>query len=292
MPDEKVIHFGQQNSLLGIIGEPGEIDAKRPAVLVLNAGLIHRVGPYRMGVDLSRALSRRGYLVCRFDLSNIGDSVNYPSVESHHERTLHDLGAAMDAIEKRYGISEFVSVGLCTGAMNSHLAARDDPRVKAAVMLDGYIYPTRRFYFNRLIDFCSSLFDSEKLAKRVAALFDRGERQSDLGVTEGIYYWEMPVQDEIRRDLEAMVARGVHLLFIYSGGMYYYVNYERQFRDCFAGTDFRDLLEVRYFGKMDHTYTLTLDRERMLACLVAWLDQRYGTTPTAKDTTSIEPIVR
>ena len=39
----------------------------RATVVMLNAGLIHRVGPFRMNIELAERLARRGIDLFRFD---------------------------------------------------------------------------------------------------------------------------------------------------------------------------------------------------------------------------------
>ena len=49
-------------------------EAGQPWVVLLNAGIIHRIGPNRLYVQLARRLASRGHAVLRFDLAGIGDS--------------------------------------------------------------------------------------------------------------------------------------------------------------------------------------------------------------------------
>ena len=73
---EEPVLLGKSGSLAGIITDPPAHarEASRPAVILLNAGLVHRVGPGRLYVRLSRRLAAHGFVVVRFDLSGIGDS--------------------------------------------------------------------------------------------------------------------------------------------------------------------------------------------------------------------------
>jgi hypothetical protein len=73
---EEAILFGTQSSLVGVITDPPVARQGRrlPAFLLLNAGLVHRVGPNRLHVKIARMLAAMGYVVCRFDFSGVGDS--------------------------------------------------------------------------------------------------------------------------------------------------------------------------------------------------------------------------
>ena len=72
---EEVLQFGQRSSMVGILHSPdGYANLELPAVLFLNAGLIHRIGPNRIYVKLARQFAQMGFFVFRFDSSGIGDS--------------------------------------------------------------------------------------------------------------------------------------------------------------------------------------------------------------------------
>ena len=58
---ERVCEFGPQLNLTGLLTEPtATTHPELPAVVMLNAGLLHRVGPHRMSVILARKLAEQG----------------------------------------------------------------------------------------------------------------------------------------------------------------------------------------------------------------------------------------
>ena len=65
---EHAFLFGETKSLLGITTEPaaGAGDSSHPAVVLLNAGLVHRIGPNRLYVNTARRLADAGFTVLRF----------------------------------------------------------------------------------------------------------------------------------------------------------------------------------------------------------------------------------
>jgi len=119
--------FGQYQSLVGIITEPEVPNGS--AILLLNAGLIHRVGPNRIYVKLARQLAKEGFLVLRFDLSGIGDSKVRPDNLPFQKSNLDDIKQAMDYLQQTHGINQFLLAGHCGGAVNSFLASLEDKRV-------------------------------------------------------------------------------------------------------------------------------------------------------------------
>ncbi len=73
---ETICNFGPKNSLFGILTTPDENVrvAGAPIALILNAGIVHRIGPFRLHVDIARRLASKGYSTLRLDLSGLGDS--------------------------------------------------------------------------------------------------------------------------------------------------------------------------------------------------------------------------
>ena len=73
---EKIVLFGKERSLVGIITDPPktEKDDNLPAIIFLNSGIIHRVGPNRFTVKMARDLADMGFVSLRMDYSEIGES--------------------------------------------------------------------------------------------------------------------------------------------------------------------------------------------------------------------------
>ncbi|MGE5451539.1 MAG: alpha/beta fold hydrolase, partial [Acidobacteriota bacterium] len=140
---EFVLNFGPQGGLVGTLCIPGDTAPQPLAVVLLNAGVIPRMGPHRFNVKLARALAQAGISSMRLDLSGQGDSEAATQRSHHEDLALADLQAAMDEVSARTGITRFVIAGICSGAINGLAVAQQDPRVVGLWMLDGYAYPGR-----------------------------------------------------------------------------------------------------------------------------------------------------
>ena len=71
---ENVYTVGPGKSLVAAVTEPVlGIKNALPIIVILNTGIIHRVGHQRKFVILARELAERGYSVVRFDFGGIGD---------------------------------------------------------------------------------------------------------------------------------------------------------------------------------------------------------------------------
>lgn len=138
---ERALRIGENGSLIGILSEgdadTGQRNALRgKAALLLNAGLIHHIGPNRIYVKLARMLAAIGLTVLRFDFSGIGDSGPRMDKLPANESILDDTRQAMNMLEAQYGIKEFICIGLCAGAAAASRISVADPRVKRVILID------------------------------------------------------------------------------------------------------------------------------------------------------------
>jgi pimeloyl-ACP methyl ester carboxylesterase len=122
---EELCRFGPDKRLFGVLSKSAQ--ASDTAVLMLNAGSVHHIGPNRVYVNLARALAARGRHSLRFDLASIGDSVAPPGVPENHPyppTAGRDVRAALDFLARR-GYRDFILLGLCSGAHTAFHAALD-----------------------------------------------------------------------------------------------------------------------------------------------------------------------
>lgn len=279
---EQVITLGESRNLVGILCDPApdDVDVELPTILLFNAGMVHRVGPFRLNTLLARKLAEAGYSSLRFDLAGIGDSELESTGLTQDEQMLFDVGLVIEYLQESKQVDKVVMIGLCTGADNVHKAAAAYTNVVGAIFLDGYSFPTTRFVYNRLKPVLS---DPARLAR---AVYNRlGKLKSRIlkkffGVSgdrvdepDNLFVWELPPKLETKQELLKLVERKVALCYIYTSGSYYTYNYENQFRESFKEIDFASLLTEHYFPQMDHTYILSQDRDELMHCINDWLDK-------------------
>lgn len=278
--DEQAFRFGQSAHLVGITGVAAEQPTYPGApcgVILLNAGLLHRVGPFRLHVELARRLNALGYPTLRFDLSTLGDSASSAAAQSRIEQVRADVGDAMKLLSEQSGCQRFVLVGLCSGAQNAHIVATTDARVAGAVFLDGYAYPTLGF---RLRRYLPRLLDPVRVWRYL-----QRRRATNAQDDAAVFEVAQPPRAVVRAELLDMLARGLKLQFIFSGGASDYFNHTRQFRECYGRAAARHAgLSVHLLDEADHTYILTEDRGRLMGIIESWLQQQFP-MPTADSPT-------
>ncbi|GGA40334.1 alpha/beta hydrolase [Dyella nitratireducens] len=266
---EQAFRFGRARHLVGIAGLPSPATPETVGVIVLNAGLVHRIGPFRLHVEMTRRLNAYGYPTLRFDLSTIGDSASSGESQTRKQQICADVGDAMNLLGEQAACKRFVLIGLCSGSQSAHMVACSDAKVAGAVFLDGYAYRTLgyhlRYYLPRMLD-----------VKRWLGVLSR--RHQATGNGEPTFTVAPLPQAVVRADFAGMLDRGLKLCLIYSGGISRYFNHARQFRECFGRVVSHPGVFTRFLKEADHTYILTGDRNRLLDSVERWLFDNFPVT--------------
>jgi len=133
---EEALSFGTKALLRGILTHPAREASGRPAIVFLNSGLVHHVGPHRLYVKAARDLAQRGHLVLRMDFAGIGDSDKRRDNLRFEKAAVEDARAALDVLSQRHGAERFGLAGLCSGAEIAFKTALQDERVQGALMIN------------------------------------------------------------------------------------------------------------------------------------------------------------
>lgn len=268
---EQAFRFGAGKHLLGIAGLVDRPEAV--GVIVLNAGMVHRVGPFRLHVEMTRQLNAAGYPTLRMDLSTLGDSSASGQALARVDQVRADVNDAMNLLATQAGCTRFVLIGLCAGAANSHAVATHDPRVAGAVFIDGFVYRTLgyrlRHYLPRLLSGRLWMRYLRAVPKKLARM---RHEQVSFEIT-------VPPRESVEADYAKMLADGLQLCFIYSGGISSYFNSARQFGEMFHGVAKSQAVTVHYLAQTDHTYALVGDRQLVLDTISTWLGHAFPIPP-------------
>jgi pimeloyl-ACP methyl ester carboxylesterase len=133
--------FGSEGRLFGIVTEPRLDEARRRAVILLNAGADSHSGANQMSVMFARSWARRGYVVLRMDLSGIGDSATRPGRpddEVFPPAALDDIRDALQLIRTRYVSQDVTLAGMCSGAYHTLRAAVAGLQVNRLLMVNPF----------------------------------------------------------------------------------------------------------------------------------------------------------
>jgi pimeloyl-ACP methyl ester carboxylesterase len=244
-------------------------------VLLLNAGMLHRVGPNRVHVRLARRLAAAGFVVMRFDYSGIGDSRPREDALPFAASAVEETRQAMDFLAESRGVTRFVLFGICSGADNALRAAGQDPRVVGAALIDSYNLPTvarvLHMYANRLLSLHSwrRLLTGRSFiwsSARTARSLQRAASASHDG-----YASLLPSREEYVAQVSRLAQRGASLYLLYTGESPGYVNYRRLLRKPIRRWPWRNRIRVEYLRDTDHVFTLLGSQDRLLNAIEGWL---------------------
>ena len=276
---ERAVRFGKSTPLVGILTEPTRgAHSNHPGVLLLNSGILHRVGACRLHVNIARALAEIGFPVLRFDFSGIGDSEARKDTLTFNESAPLEVSEAMDYLQTTKNVRDFVLIGLCSGADMAFEVAKADDRVAGLVLLDAWAYRTWRFYWHyyRIRAFKLSVWKNairvrlQRLRQASASQVEPGE---ELDIPT--YVREFPPKEQVETDLKGLATRRMHFFFVFSGGQEEHYNYRRQFHDTFRTVDFGPRLRVDYIPDADHIFT-GLDHQTFLVdAIPRWMRMRW-----------------
>jgi pimeloyl-ACP methyl ester carboxylesterase len=266
--------------------------ADAPAVLFLNAGLLHRVGACRFHVRTARALAPAGFTSLRFDFSGNGDSEPRKDGLSFEQAAVAEAQEAMSYLEKTRGAKSFVLIGLCSGADMAYETALVDQRVKAIGQLDAYAYRTWRFYVHRYGPRLLKVQSWRNVLNRYARKFLSGndgggdaqddEDKKNLSISP--YAREFPPKEKVAAGLKILVNRGVRLFNFFSNDYYMY---RGQYRDCFSDISFRDQLRLEFIPGADHLVSKLSDQEYLVTAMSEWVRSLHPAARVAGQPASI-----
>jgi len=265
---ERLLRFGSDDRLFGILTMPAEPVAGRPAVLIPNTGVEHRVGPNRLHVEIARAMAEVGVATLRMDLSGMGDS-SLPASLSRSD-SVADQRAALDLLQREGIAQRFAAIGLCSGGNDVHLLARDDDRVVAGAFIDHFAYPTTRY---RATYVAQRVFVPRRFTNYVKRKFAEARSSSEPFIADQIDYFEQPPRERFAAEIDQFIARNMSLFFLFTGELQNLYNYREQLFDGFPSLRAYAAAELHYLPHADHTFSRVTMRRELIDMLKAWISR-------------------
>ena len=286
---EEIITFGKTRTLVGILHKP-EASAPRadlPAVLLFNAGLLHRVGPNRLYVKIARQLERSGFHVLRFDVWGIGDS------QDHAGETkgtfVDDTLEAFEVLHQRLGATRFMLMGICMGAQIALEVASRDARVESLALMEGIYVKSARYHLSRLLNarkWKRVITGESQMVKRLrqkllkpsgnnldqqqSATESKGSTTGNGNVTS---FLDENRDKNMRQKLGALLERGTKIILIFRDGNEIAYNYRlRKKGDEIFAVGLPRGLDVVFVKFADHTFTPLLSQDLLVNAMMKWIE--------------------
>jgi pimeloyl-ACP methyl ester carboxylesterase len=282
---EEALLLGAHRSLVGVY-TPAASSATRCdgglAVVLLNAGLIHHVGPHRLHVKLARALAEHGLSALRVDLSAIGDSSVRPDSLPSKDLAVREPKEIMDDLGCR-GHGRFVLFGICSGASLALQSASADPRVVGVVLINPAFATEDRASLALGQHY---LTVSARNPRAWLNLFTGQVKYSRLLRTLLHEAWRKvagrnrelaSVTDVVRAELAPILVRDTQLLIFLSGR--HAARYERFIGDEVLNLQASGRLQMEVHPESDHLFTCLSDQDALVTRICRWVESIQSATP-------------
>jgi pimeloyl-ACP methyl ester carboxylesterase len=281
--------------LFGIASLPAHGATPSQAVLLINAGAQHHIGPSRMYVTLARRWAQAGTLVLRLDLSGVGDS---PTRNDARHNDVYSPFAADEVIavarhvRREWRLRHCHVAGLCSGAYHGFKAAVSGAMVDNAVIINPLTFfwhegtpldaplPDHQVA-SEIVRYRSSLFSIQPWLKlvrgdvdlrRLSAVIWRRLLQSLAGHGRDLARFAgIPLRDDLARELQQATKRQIGLHFVFSEGE----PGEDLLRTqggllvdklCRTG-----VIDIHRIAQADHTFTGASARATVMTLLTGWV---------------------
>lgn len=244
------------------------------ALILFNAGYIHRPGPFRLHVNLCRRWAAAGMPAVRVDQPGVGEalrSAERPQIELAVE--------LLDQVQAETGCARFVVGGICAAADFGWRLALRDARVCGLLLLDPL---ARREHWAWRIGQLRL-----HLGRGPGAWWQTLRRRlpGGAGRTADAHATTWPTDAELRDwpepgseagQLAQLVERDVEVFALYTGGAATYFNHPAQFFGGYGRAARDPRVRFAYWPDCDHTFFRPEHRERLLAALDDWRIQRLA----------------
>lgn len=275
------MEFGPNRSFVGILAQPDKASPVADlAVLIVNAGIIHRVGPNRLHVRMARTLARNGYACLRYDLPGIGDS-EMPRAASMLAANVAATREAVDTLIKRSVARRFVIMGLCSGADHAFLLMSMDARLDGAIAIDPTVmFSTPLHRINMRLKPLRRALRPRALWRAATGRYSFRQAlpsETPAGALTGnpraFSRESHPEQwGQTRSMLEDLIARDARVLVLTTGHNKDVCSYGRQMYDAFPDLPLLEqVLTLERRPRAEHTFDAEIDRRFLENRVVEWL---------------------
>lgn len=278
MPDhaltEEPVQFGQGGRLFGILTQPNtphDTARELPVFIFLSAGLLHRVGPYRLHVRLARELGAMGFSALRVDLASVGDSPARVGL-TNQQSVAADFAEIVEMLSMRLRRSRLVLAGLCSGADNVARLAFSESGVVGMVLLDPVCYPDRGFRTRvRVAKYTTPARYVGWVKRRLSAIARPTENEPvDDTAQGGLAIRDLPTLEQMRASFQAIGDRGGRVLSVFTSYALGYYNQSGQLGRSLDLQDYQTFCTELFWPGVHHTYRLELHRRRLIEEIKTW----------------------
>lgn len=265
---ETAFRYGEGGHGLGVLTLPESITGA-PLVVLLNAGLLHRVEPYRLNVLVSRRLAAAGYICLRVDLSGKGDTIARKGLANRDSVAL-DWSLIKRTLGQQFGRRPIVIMGLCSGADNGVKLCAQDPDVRGLVLIDPVAYKDPGFAKRVLLRNLRNWQTWLKVPRKIVKLLRNKKAVADVLAENRATLRDSPNDQDFRQCFERIVTGNGRILAIFTGFALSYYNKQGQFVEGMGYPGLEAICDEIFWPNVQHIFTVQTHRNRLVDEIVGW----------------------
>lgn len=296
---EHATFLDERQPLFAIITRPTEAPpTPLPAIVLINDGAVHEVGPSRLYVLAARRWAANGHTVVRMTISGIGSS---PSRHGETENVVYsrhaiaDIALALAALRAKHGLTRILIGGVCSGGYHALKAALADIEVEGILVINPLTFSWKpgmslegsfvshvvtaeaRNYFRS----ATQLKTWNKILRgqfdpwHAVGVFVRHTRDLVVSTSRNVArQLGIELQDDLATDLRTLARAGKRMLFIFSDSDPGLEILRREAGSTLHALQRRGQIAIRVIPQADHIFTHASARQSLLRTLARELGQR------------------
>lgn len=283
--NKELVSFGKENHLIGVLTEPKKENIYTvgfPIIILLNAGIISRVGPNGIYSQLAKNFAEHGFTTLRFDFSGMGDSIISKDDYSFNEYQIKECIEAIDFLQERNNTNSFILMGLCSGADICFKTALVDQRIVAIVPVNGYFFEdeellsmyqiARKLNYSRYYQ--QNLFSYKRWIKIMT-----GKSNIFKNITKALNskssHKVVRSNHPLISNFQSLLDRKIKIYMIYSIGSTSYDLHLLALSDYVKSQVKNKRIDFSIVEKTDHLFTLLWSQQDLSDKLTSWINSKY-----------------
>ncbi|MGB3609537.1 MAG: alpha/beta hydrolase [Cellvibrio sp.] len=288
--------YDEQRKLFAISSCPAVgCNPSLPAVLLVNSGSVHHVGPNRVYTQLARTFAALGYFVLRLDLEGLGDSFKADVARENHPYqpgAVDNVYQAMTYLMEQGVANQFIVGGICSGAHTAfHCALRAVEQNRRSLLSEVLLINPLTFYWHEGMSLAipaeaqnlhdtayyrQSIRNLDKWKKLLSGKAETGYifryaaercRQLVQGQVKNIREILLNQRSRLAEDIDRITEQGIRIRFLLSSTDPGYDIVKSEARRTLRKGIARQTMALDLIDGADHTFSKKIKRERLLAII-------------------------
>ncbi len=286
--------YDEQRALFAIGSCPAAgCNPSLPAIVLVNSGSVHHVGPNRVYTQLARTFAALGYFVLRLDLEGLGDSCKADVARENHPYqpgAVDNVYQAMTYLMEQGIANQFIVGGICSGAHTAfHCALRAVEQNRRSLLKEVLLINPLTFYWREGMSLAipaeaqnlhdtayyrQSIRNLEKWKKLLTGRAATGyifryaaerSRQLAQGQIKNIREILFKQRSQLAEDFIRIAGQGIRIRFVLSSGDPGYDIIKSQAGRTFRKGIAQKTMALDLIEGADHTFSKKIKREQLLA---------------------------